>query len=112
MRIRIPNLIITRCLIFYKILGRDNGIPPYSHFRSFCNLPLVRRFDDLLGIMTSESIEKLRSVYELIVELKSTSKLIYMISLKEVWMISIYGWEDFSKSQPVRQMLLVLLFLV
>ena len=44
-------------------IGRDHGLPSYTHMRSFCNLSPVSSFEDLYGQMNSNSVEKLKSVY-------------------------------------------------
>ncbi len=44
--------------------GRDHGLAPYNHYRALCNLTRARRFEDLAGEMTAETIGKLRAVYE------------------------------------------------
>ena len=43
--------------------GRDHGLPSYVNWRNFCDLPEVRSFDDLEGIISREVIEKLQGVY-------------------------------------------------
>ncbi|CAD6211177.1 GSCOCT00010964001.3-RA-CDS [Cotesia congregata] len=43
--------------------GRDHGLPRYIRWRSFCNLPQVKTFTDLLNIMSKDSIKRLQRVY-------------------------------------------------
>ena len=43
--------------------GRDHGLPGYVKWRSFCNLPEVRRFEDLRDVMSSDSVRVLRRTY-------------------------------------------------
>ncbi|XP_015600962.1 peroxidasin homolog [Cephus cinctus] len=43
--------------------GRDHGLPPYAKWRKFCDLPEVNNFQDLVGTMSKETIDRLSSVY-------------------------------------------------
>ncbi len=43
--------------------GRDHGLPGYSRWRRFCNLPEVTRFDDLRDVMSSDTISVLKRTY-------------------------------------------------
>ena len=44
--------------------GRDHGVPGYSEWREFCDLPPVNRFEDLRSVMADSVINKLRKVYK------------------------------------------------
>ncbi len=43
--------------------GRDHGIPGYSRWRKFCNLPEINRFDDLRDVMSDDTISVLKKTY-------------------------------------------------
>lgn len=43
--------------------GRDHGLPGYSKWRKFCGLPQVNRFEDLLDVMSSNTLNVLRKIY-------------------------------------------------
>ena len=44
--------------------GRDHGIPGYSEWRQFCDLPAVNSFSDLRAVMADSVIAKLQRVYK------------------------------------------------
>ncbi|KAK0090813.1 hypothetical protein PV325_003833 [Microctonus aethiopoides] len=43
--------------------GRDHGIPPYTRWRLFCDLPEVKTFNDLKNTMKQSDIDKLKRIY-------------------------------------------------
>ncbi|XP_028982628.1 peroxidasin homolog [Diachasma alloeum] len=43
--------------------GRDHGLPSYTGWRAFCQLPEVKTFRDLEGTMSKETIDRLQRVY-------------------------------------------------
>nr|WFD50013.1 myeloperoxidase [Paracentrotus lividus] len=43
--------------------GRDNGIQPYHQWREYCGQPKITGWADLEGLMTPETIVKLRQTY-------------------------------------------------
>ena len=43
--------------------GRDHGLPGYSRWRQFCNLPSVSRFEDLRDVMAPATVEVLKNTY-------------------------------------------------
>ena len=44
--------------------GRDHGLQPYVKYRELCGLKPVKTFQDLIGEMTQDVIDKLASAYE------------------------------------------------
>ena len=44
--------------------GRDHGIPGYTEWRHFCDLPAVNSFSDLRSVMADSVIAKLQEVYK------------------------------------------------
>lgn len=44
--------------------GRDHGVPGYTEWRSFCDLPPVNNFQDLRSVMADSVIDKLRKAYK------------------------------------------------
>ena len=44
--------------------GRDHGLPPYVKYRELCGLKPALTFQDLIGEMTQDVINKLASAYE------------------------------------------------
>ena len=51
--------------------GRDHGVPSYTKLREFCGLKVPQTFADLSSKMTSDSIKKLKSVYQYIISLNN-----------------------------------------
>ncbi|KAJ8683808.1 hypothetical protein QAD02_019600 [Eretmocerus hayati] len=49
--------------------GRDHGLPPYVRWRSLCNLPEVRNFDDLRGSIANDVVHRLQGVYRKVEEI-------------------------------------------
>lgn len=43
--------------------GRDHGIPSYNKYREWCNLPVIKRFDDLLGYMSNKTVAAYARTY-------------------------------------------------
>ncbi|KFM70982.1 Peroxidasin-like protein, partial [Stegodyphus mimosarum] len=44
--------------------GRDHGIPGYTQWRKFCRAdPIINNFNDLKAVMASDTIEKLKRIY-------------------------------------------------
>lgn len=43
--------------------GRDHGLPKYLNWRRYCGLNQVREFSDLRGMMATDTIDRLRTVY-------------------------------------------------
>ncbi|XP_067656695.1 peroxidase-like [Haliotis asinina] len=45
--------------------GRDHGLPPYTAWRTFCGMPVVDNFDDLINTTHSNAtVNKLRMAYD------------------------------------------------
>lgn len=43
--------------------GRDHGVPSYNDFREFCGLPRARRWDDLAGAFTNNTLLRYSQTY-------------------------------------------------
>ena len=44
--------------------GRDHGLQPYIKYVKYCHNIDIKRFDDLRVLMSSKSVDRLRSVYQ------------------------------------------------
>jgi peroxidase len=46
--------------------GRDHGVPGYTTFREFCNLPPVRSWDDMTLFVQGDSVAMFRQTYKFV----------------------------------------------
>ncbi|XP_042875863.1 peroxidase-like [Penaeus japonicus] len=43
--------------------AREHGVPSYNAFRTFCGMPKINRFDDLLGWMSNKTVKRYSDIY-------------------------------------------------
>ncbi|CAL4121104.1 unnamed protein product, partial [Meganyctiphanes norvegica] len=43
--------------------GREHGVPSYNEFRSFCGLPRLAKFEEMLGYMSNKTVKRYSDVY-------------------------------------------------
>ena len=44
--------------------SREHGVPSYNRWREFCGFPVIRSWDQLLGLMTNKTVSAYASVYD------------------------------------------------
>lgn len=43
--------------------GRDHGLPSYVEWRKYCQMPTVRKWDDLVNVVDADSLRSMRLIY-------------------------------------------------
>lgn len=43
--------------------GRDHGLPSYIEWRKYCQMPNIRKWDDLSNVIDADSLRSMKLVY-------------------------------------------------